>query len=98
MTKSIALMLPLAIGTMTACGKKDSTTTTEDAKVPSTMGEVEVKPGALLISLDSSISSLGTNLSGIAAGAGLRLADGEGDIGCDDDTNYPVDLKDPSKN
>jgi hypothetical protein len=99
MRHSLALLFSLTTGLVTACGKSDSKSTTADAKTPSTIGELETKPGTLLLSLDTSISSLGSNLSGPIAGAtsGLRLDD-EGDIGCHDDTNYPIDLKDPSKN
>lgn len=98
MKHSLVLYVVLASCFTIACGKSDDSKTA-DSKTPTTIGELETKPGTLLIAVDSSISSLGTNLSSPIAGTpGLRLADGEGDIGCDDETNYPVDLKDPSKN
>ncbi|MDQ3234831.1 MAG: hypothetical protein M3Q07_23750 [Pseudobdellovibrionaceae bacterium] len=97
MRHSLLLSVSLAAGLATACGKTEDKDTV-DAKIPSTIGELETKPGTLMIAMDSSIASVGTNLSGPIAGApALRLAD-EGDIGCHDETNYPVDLKDSSKN
>jgi hypothetical protein len=96
MRHSFLLGFSLATGLTTACGKSEESKTA-DAKVPTTIGELDTNPGTLLITMDSSVSSLGTSLSGPIAGASLRLAD-EGDIGCNDDNNYPVDLKDPTKN
>lgn len=92
-------MFMLAAATVMAqpgCSKKKDKDEDKSEAV-ATMGTLSLQPNNVFKTVETSLKGLGAGVAGIGGATNFQL-DGDGPFTCHEETNEPVDAKDPSKN